>query len=154
MMIVAGRAFYAVLATSLAILPVSVPATAEGQGPACACLVSSAGTIESSKGDVLLSLRTGFSAAQPGAVLAAGSRLIVGPMSQAIVAFGSGCQLTIDANTTLEAKPESGRICVRVKDEKSPELAQQTTINPIVPIAAGAGLAVAVGLGLSSSASN
>ena len=82
----------------------------------CHCVVpaNSTGQILSLRGDVRVSLPSGFSSAKPGVALSLGSLIIVGLQSDAQIQFG-GCRLNILPlrDVSFDAT-DRGEICVRV----------------------------------------
>lgn len=96
------------------------------------------GEVRSATGNVMASMPSGFGAAENGTALFVGSRVLVGPNSNASLAFGGGCSLGIPQNSTVEIAPAGSAICVAV----SSQAAGIPTVNeagiPPESLAAGA----------------
>ena len=77
------------------------------------------GEVRSATGSVMASLPSGFGAAGNGTALFVGSRVMVGPNSNASLAFGGGCSLGVPQNSTVEIAPAGSAICVSVRSEEA-----------------------------------
>lgn len=113
----------------------------------CTCLIppgpegQSLGSIESVEGQVLVSQNAGFDSATAGQPVLRGTRIIVGPQSQAVLNLGTDCRRTIEENQDVELDPLDGNICVKIIDSTTGQVATQG--NPyILPLAVAAGVGV------------
>jgi hypothetical protein len=77
---------------------------------------SQVGYVIAASGQVLASAKAGLVQIGPGAELAAGSHLVVGPSSFADISVGTGCAISLGAGAEAVLVPEQEKICVRVND--------------------------------------
>lgn len=101
------------------------------------------GQIISADGEVLSSAANGLGPTGAGAPLFAGSQMVVGPRSSAMINVGA-CALPIGANSEVTIIETGANLCVQVVEVPPPGL------PPYVPVIAGGTLVVG-GIGLAAS---
>lgn len=98
-------------------MPALAPAYAEEAACGCAQPLPTngapIGTVVSASEDVLMSLPHGMAPARAGAPLVIGSRLIAGPAGVATIRVGRGCDLAVEAGSTVAIAAQEGAICVQ-----------------------------------------
>jgi len=109
----------ALVGTALLVIGAGSSFAAQANQGNCACSLNtdarlSAGSITAVKGDVLVSGQQGFKVAESGTRLGLGSRVMVGPQSEAMISFGQNCSLRIKQNSDVAIVKQSGNMCVQV----------------------------------------
>jgi hypothetical protein len=112
---------------------------ASAQDAACSCAVgNAAGTVESTRGLVLISQPTGFTVAGAGLPVGPGSRIVVGAQAEVVISFGGQCERRITENNDITLVVQDGNLCADVED---------VAPRGATPVAAGAALGGLIGIG-------
>ena len=103
----------------------------------CACVLPSGGpaspvgTVTGVVGQVMISQPDGFVPAEVGGNIELGSKLIIGPQSRAVVAFGPNCPINIiPENIDLSILPENGNACVRLSQIDEANQLEDPNVTP------------------------
>lgn len=123
-----------------AVLVCGTPRDALAQAE-CACLLPTAaagaavGTVSAVTGQVLMSMPVGYGAAQAGATIVSGSRIVVGLNASAVLQFGTACSVMAPAGAVVAIGLRQSGTCV----------ALDTTAAASVPEPAGTAGAAGAG---------
>lgn len=113
------RALLGTFVGALGALHLGASVAAADSASDCSCVTSIApgkaqiGTLQSVKGNVLVSGARGFGVAKTGASLSVGSQVLVGAKSSAVLAAGQ-CRLPAPANSTIDISATGQQACLEV----------------------------------------